>query len=593
MVRKTLTWLLILSFLLMNGPLSVSAQQLSLPPVGTRLALSPVFTPPLLKGIKVYRNDPFRFDFILDKGDSTETDDQLKTDSNRLIKYFLASLTVPEKDLWVNLSPYEKDRIVPDAFGKTEMGRDLLAQDYILKQITASVIYPGGEVGKAFWAKVYAEAQKRYGTTDVPVDTFNKVWIIPEKATVYENKDAAFVVESRLKVMLEEDYLALENNSTGKTLPATNKLGSDIVREVVIPVLEKEVNEGQNFAPLRQLYHSLILATWYKRKVKASILGQAYADKQKTAGIDIADKNEKEKIWQRYVEAFKKGAYNLIKEEYDSFTKSEIPRKYFSGGTDLAMSKVFKSLVSSLFPNVLSPEAVQVRLDPIEEGSTPPPAVTAETAAEKKVETQTPINRTQNTIEHQTALRLLKEKGFPVFNLDRIADVTAITDRLGQNRVVGLGINQSTGELAVLNRTDITEEHLSTEVDAKPLGVVECRLYRQIGKSALSTLWSDRFVPVMGDGIYHADGRLMTEDELHSSGLELVKDAQGQPVVVRGLVKSKRTVSLPGPWVVPFVSTPTGEKVLSTYQEVAEVAGNAVDANNITENLLRLASTGE
>ena len=76
-----------------------------LPPPGTRLALSPVVAPPLLKGIKVFRNDPFRFDFILDKGDVPSTDAQVKTDSTRLIKYFLAALTVPEKDLWVNLSP--------------------------------------------------------------------------------------------------------------------------------------------------------------------------------------------------------------------------------------------------------------------------------------------------------------------------------------------------------------------------------------------------------------------------------------------------------------------------------------------------------
>lgn len=347
-LHRFLVGTLILAFLVPD--VRVYAQGvLQLPTQGTLLALSPVYAPPLLKGIKVYRNDPFRFDFILDTGDATMSDPQLKTDSNRLIKYFLASLTVPEKDLWVNLSPYEKDRIVPDAFGQTEMGRDLLAQDYILKQITASVIYPEGEVGKEFWGKVYAEALKRYGSTDIPVDTFNKVWIIPEKATVYENKDSAFVVESKLKVMLEEDYLALEKNTTVKeqTTPATNKLGSDIVREVVIPILEKEVNEGKNFAPLRQVYYSLILATWYKRKVKESILGRAYVDKQKTAGIDISDKNEKEKIWQQYVEAFKKGAYNLIKEEYDPPTKTTIPRKYFSGGTDLAMN-VFKVTTSTL-----------------------------------------------------------------------------------------------------------------------------------------------------------------------------------------------------------------------------------------------------
>ena len=67
----------------------------------------------------------------------TDQGEAVRAESLRLIKYFLAALTVPEKDLWVNLSPYEKDRIVPEAFGQTEMGRDLLAQDYLLKQIDA------------------------------------------------------------------------------------------------------------------------------------------------------------------------------------------------------------------------------------------------------------------------------------------------------------------------------------------------------------------------------------------------------------------------------------------------------------------------
>ena len=37
-------------------------------------------------------------------------------------------------------------------------------------------------------------------------------------------------------------------------------------------------------------------------------------------------------IYDQYIEAFKKGAYNYIKEDYDSATQEIIPRKYFSGG---------------------------------------------------------------------------------------------------------------------------------------------------------------------------------------------------------------------------------------------------------------------
>ncbi len=273
-------------------------------------------------------------------------DPALKDESTKLIKYFLASITTPEKDLWVNLSPYEKDRITPESFGQTEMGRDLLAQDYMLKQLTASLIYPEDELGKKFWNRVYEESAKRFGTTNIPVNSFNKVWIVPEKAEVYENAPAgtAYVLESRLKVMLEEDYLALEKND--QTIPQrathTSGLGSQIVREIVIPQLIKEVNEGQNFAQLRQVYNSLILATWYKKKVKDSILSKVYADKNKVTGVNIDDPQEKQKIYAQYLQAFKMGVYNFIKEETDPITQQTTPRKYFSGG-------VSTHLISAVF----------------------------------------------------------------------------------------------------------------------------------------------------------------------------------------------------------------------------------------------------
>src|SRR3989338_1386122 len=40
----------------------------------------------------------------------------------------------------------------------------------------------------------------------------------------------------------------------------------------------------------------------------------------------------KEKIYQQYIEAFKQGVYNYIKEDYDPYMQKNIPRKYFSGG---------------------------------------------------------------------------------------------------------------------------------------------------------------------------------------------------------------------------------------------------------------------
>ena len=343
-MRKVLCIFALLCFLVTStiGSNSVFAQpaltaggDFLLPLPGVRVHLSPEFTPPILKGIKVHPDNPFRFDFILDKGDvETQNLASLRDESTRLIKYFLASLTIPEKDLWVNLSPYEKDRIIPNSFGLTEMGRDLLAEDYMLKQVTASLIYPEDGVGKKFWRRIYEETTKKFGTTNIPVSTFNKVWIIPEKAVVYENVKAgtAFVVESKLKVMLEGDYLAIVKNSKHIDLPEIQKTSEQIIRQIVIPELTKEINQGRNFARLRQVYNSLILATWYKKKIKDSVLSKVYADKNKVVGVNVDDPREKEKIYQLYLQAFKKGVYNYIKEEIDPITQQSSPKKYFSGG---------------------------------------------------------------------------------------------------------------------------------------------------------------------------------------------------------------------------------------------------------------------
>ncbi len=315
----------------------VSVAGVVLPAPGTMVMPTPSFAPAVMRGIRIFPNEPLRFDFIIDTGNTGFNDEDFKSESERLIRYFLAAVTIPEDDLWVNLSPYEQDRIVPSAFGQTEMGRDLLAQDYLLKQLTASLLYPEKDLGHEFWERVRARVRERFGTADVTVNTFNKVWVIPDRAVVYESGDVAFIMESHLKVMLEEDYLAMSEAQASSGRSATNSAGADrmgheIIREVILPEIEREVNEGAHFVSLRQIYHSMILATWFKRNLRASVLGRVYVERNKIGGVEIDDAEAGKKIYAQYLAAFKKGAYNYIKEEYDRTTDRMIPRKYFSGG---------------------------------------------------------------------------------------------------------------------------------------------------------------------------------------------------------------------------------------------------------------------
>src|SRR5690349_13813269 len=166
----TVFLLFIFPFYQLNSPVFSYAQSLSsLPTPGTIISLSQTFQPAIIEGITIHPDNPFQFDFIINPGDDHLQGEALKNESQKLIKYFLASLTVPEKEMWVNLSPYEQERIVSDGFGKTEMGRDMLAQDYILKQLTASLMHPETDLGKEFWDKFYKRVKEQYGDVSVPV----------------------------------------------------------------------------------------------------------------------------------------------------------------------------------------------------------------------------------------------------------------------------------------------------------------------------------------------------------------------------------------------------------------------------------------
>ncbi len=335
-------WIVVSFFLTTLGPLpkAYAGPDLNLPQSNI-LSLTPSFAPLLVKGMTVHPENPFQFDFIVDTGKTRLSGKALKNEAMKMIKYFLASLTVPEKEMWVNLSPLEKNRIVPESFGQTDMGRDLLAQDYILKKLTASLIYPEGELGKKFWSEIYSQISHRFGTTNVPVNTFNKVWIVPATATVYEHGNHVYVVDSRLKVMLESDYNAMQklgNQAQASLTGAQAEMTKNIIRQVILPAIEKEVNEGGHFASLRQMYTTMILASWYKNKLKDSLLNQVYANKNKIMGIDIADKNAKVKIYRSYLQTFKRGVYNYIKEEVDPATNQIVPRKYFSGGANMSLA---------------------------------------------------------------------------------------------------------------------------------------------------------------------------------------------------------------------------------------------------------------
>ncbi|MCP4651829.1 MAG: hypothetical protein GY858_00365 [Candidatus Omnitrophica bacterium] len=311
-------------------------------PLPTKLLpLSKDYSYPLLKGLRFSPKNPLNIEFIVD---TSSKDNVSREEASRLIRYFLAGLTLPQGELWVNLSPHEEDRVASGNLALTDLGKDMLGQDYCLKQLVSSLTYPESETGKEYWQQVYQQLADQFGTSDMPINTYNKVWIMPEKSVVYEKANTAFILEASLKVMHQRDYVAVQQNSLREgTVPifSAKKMGqspdqidqitSQIFNETILPKINQEVNHGENFATLRQIYHALVLAVWFRKKFKDSFY-KDYIDQGKISGIGLEDKGAKEKIYNLYVEAYKKGVYNYVRRDYDPATNKKLNRRYYSGG---------------------------------------------------------------------------------------------------------------------------------------------------------------------------------------------------------------------------------------------------------------------
>jgi signal transduction histidine kinase len=304
-----------------------------MPAPGTLLVSSAAENPPVLRGIKIRTDKPFTFDLILDEAGHVLTPEARNAEAARLVRYFLAGITVPADQLWVNLSPYEADRVVPESLGGTDLGEDMLGEDYVLKQFAASLTDPNTDLGKRYWAAVGAEG-------GVAGDALAKIWIVPQSATVYQDGDKAFVTESRLKVECAPD-------ANGNVIEPTAALST------ILPAVEHEVNTGAHFARVRQIYHSLLLAAWYKDRLKNSVFAKVYADKNKVAGVDLTDPSVKDRIYEQYIASFKKGAYDFVKKERDPQTNRLSKRQYFSGGMNLEKAVSGSALTKKTWSNAV------------------------------------------------------------------------------------------------------------------------------------------------------------------------------------------------------------------------------------------------
>jgi hypothetical protein len=245
-------------------------------------------------------------------------------DAVESVRYFRTALALPDTALWVNLSPYEQERVIDEGLSASDLGKVMLEQDYVLKQFASSLTHPESEIGKRYWAAVQAVGK------DDGAAALTKVWIVPDNVSLAQDGGSAFIESARLRVLTDVDYQAAKQAAVAPVDPAVLAC----VRAYVIPAIEKEVNEGALFAPLRRVFSAVVLAAWSKQRLHGSPFSSMF-DAGHLSNAYRADRVYKSEVCSLYREGFSRGAYAEARKVVINGRKKK--RLYFSGGEELAV----------------------------------------------------------------------------------------------------------------------------------------------------------------------------------------------------------------------------------------------------------------
>ncbi|MFH1458309.1 MAG: hypothetical protein ABIG31_03990 [Candidatus Omnitrophota bacterium] len=282
------------------------------------------------------------FKLLVEKGDAKNKPlDEIQVSAQDLLNYFLVGLTLHNESFWVNLRPDSQDSMIDDYLAQTDVGRIMLEADLQLKKDTAGLTSPKTPEGKEYWNRLYKKAEELFGNENLNIPALTRPWIVPGEIIIHETDTAAYVYKATLKVLLEQDLLkdSAVYNFKDPRLKALNEYSSELIRELIIPKLTKEVNSSKCYAGLRQVYYSLILSRWFKNKFEG--LSGGYASRINTlnlTGLTSAHPWSKATYFKEYQKSFKDGEYNI--QETVQTPTGQVIRSYFSGGIQMASSAI-------------------------------------------------------------------------------------------------------------------------------------------------------------------------------------------------------------------------------------------------------------
>ncbi|MGE5307515.1 MAG: class I SAM-dependent methyltransferase, partial [Deltaproteobacteria bacterium] len=328
------------------------------------------FRPPQLCSIS-FPPGQGQIDFIIDKGDEkTLKEDGVRALAPVLLNYFYTGLSLPDDSLWVNLRPDSDKSIIDPSLEKTDAGRILLEADVQLKKDLAMLTSPQKPEGRQYWTLLYAKAAQLFGASRQEIPTLARPWIVPGEIVLKESPTGVYVYKAVLRVKLEQDRLkdSPTYNFDDPRLKQLNDYAAVLLRQLIIPRLTRQVNSDRSYAALRQVYYSLVLAQWLKKRALAAP-GTVPApiktriDSGDLTGLTSRTPWAKEEYYTAYRKSFEKSEYSFS-ETTNSGSEVSI-RTYNSGGIMIAPESDTRFIVTQgkELPSTRNSSRIRTALD--------------------------------------------------------------------------------------------------------------------------------------------------------------------------------------------------------------------------------------
>ncbi|WP_445398102.1 hypothetical protein ACSMX9_27865 [Streptomyces sp. LE64] len=240
---------------------------------------------------------------------------------------FFVWLSLPRRDLWVNLHPHQPDRIVEERLGRTDAGRVLLEADLRMKRTVGEIIHPRTALGKRYWQ----------GVQEGCVSSRN--WIVPGPASIHQDGEALYILDAPLDVKMETEQVT----SAGRTAGVPDCPGQDpaaearyehLERTLVLPRLRKAVNTAPEYAALRRVHLARVAAEWYRElSAGGDTTYGALVDSGDVTEWRLTDGWEPREVFDEFVVSYTEGEYEVT----DRTTSGGTTRvqRYTYGGVDL------------------------------------------------------------------------------------------------------------------------------------------------------------------------------------------------------------------------------------------------------------------